>query len=36
LQMARVPIMPHDHYASLDVVAQIEMRGENYREGYHN
>ena len=36
LQMARIPIMPHDHYASLDVVAQIEMRGENYREGYHN
>jgi hypothetical protein len=36
LQMARIPIMPHDHYAALDVVAQIEMRGENYREGYHN
>ena len=36
LQIGRVPIMPHDHYASLDIVAQIEMRGEKYREGYHN
>ncbi len=36
LQIGRVPIMPHDHYAPLDIVAQIQMRGEKYREGYHN
>ena len=36
VKMARVPIQPHDHYHPIDVVAEIGLLGENYRQGYHD
>jgi hypothetical protein len=36
LKMARMPIQPHDHYAGIDVVAEIPMYGADARKGYHN
>ena len=36
VKMARVPIQPHDHYHPIDVIAEIGLLGEQYRQGYHN
>lgn len=36
LKLARLPIQPHDHYADIDVIAEIPMYGDDYRKGYHN
>jgi hypothetical protein len=36
IKMARVPIQPHDHYHPIDVIAEIILFGENYRQGYHD
>ena len=36
IKMARVPIQPHDHYHAIDVVADIVLFGERYRQGYHD
>lgn len=36
LKLARVPILPYNHYEALDVVAEIPMLGEGHRGGYHN
>lgn len=36
LKMARMPIQPHSHYEDLDVVAEMQMLGDDHRKGYHN
>jgi hypothetical protein len=36
MKMARLPIQPHDHFADIDVVAEIPLLGAKHREGYHN
>lgn len=35
-KLARVPILPYNHYEAIDVVAEIPMLGEAHRGGYHN
>lgn len=35
-KLARVPILPYNHYETIDVVAEIPMLGEAHRGGYHN
>jgi len=36
LKLARVPILPYNHYETIDVVAEIPMLGAAHRGGYHN
>ncbi len=36
LMLARLAALPEQHYASLDVVAEIPMLGAQHRGGYHN
>lgn len=36
IKLVRLPVQPHDHYAVIDVVAEIALYGQRYREGYHN
>lgn len=36
MKLARLPIQPHDHYGSVDVVAEIQLLGADHRKGYHN
>jgi len=36
MQLARLPIQPHDHYGAIDVVAEIPLLGADHRKGYHN
>lgn len=36
LKLGRVPIQPHRHYESIDIVAEIPMLGAAHRGGYHN
>lgn len=36
IKMARLPILPYDHYHEIDVVAEIKLFGDQYRKGYHN
>lgn len=35
-KMARMPILPHSHYETPDVVAEIPLLGAAHRGGYHN
>jgi len=35
-KLARVPILPYNHYEAIDVVAEIPMLGQGHRGGYHN
>ncbi len=35
-KLARVPILPYNHYEAIDVVAEIPMLGAAHRGGYHN
>ncbi len=35
-KLARLPILPYNHYETIDVVAEIPMLGEAHRGGYHN
>lgn len=36
LKLGRVPIQPHHHYDTIDIVAEIPMLGAAHRGGYHN
>jgi len=36
MKLARLPILPHSHYETIDVVAEIPMLGAAHRGGYHN
>ena len=36
LMLARLAALPEQHYASLDVIAEIPMLGAQHRGGYHN
>jgi len=36
LMLARVAALPEQHYAPLDIVAEVPMLGASHRGGYHN
>ncbi|MEX2373874.1 MAG: hypothetical protein WD800_08750 [Dehalococcoidia bacterium] len=36
LKLARIPVLPYNHYEAIDVVAEIPMLGAAHRGGYHN
>ncbi|MDA0302623.1 MAG: hypothetical protein O2822_08860 [Chloroflexi bacterium] len=36
LMLARLAALPEQHYATLDIVAQVPMLGDQHRGGYHN
>lgn len=36
LKLARIPVLPHNYYEAIDVIAEIPMLGAAHRGGYHN
>lgn len=36
LMLARLAALPEQHYATLDIVAEVPMLGDQHRGGYHN
>ena len=36
VKMARIPVDPDNRFPVIDVIAEIQLYGEDYRKGYHS